>query len=664
MRLAEPRTREEWQELRNRLRTASPEDYPEVDAADFHKFKKVVVAGPGNLVGLPMIVTIGFLMITEYVLGIVNWGAIGWLMGLVVGAVGGGLLYPRLVERSQREALRLGRQIGIFETRTARAAGAEGQPPVDRDAGAESGLRVRADAGVAAAADAGVPSEAGPATTAGAGPAATAAAPAPKRPGGVTAIAVLAIIGGILVLLAALPYLLAVGRPIIMPSEAFRFVPPLIFGLTLLAVATVEIVFGIAALMLRRWAWYLGVVAFSVGIVVILLQQLVAFNPVQFIAVLIYAGILWYLFTPTVRGAFESAAGTPSNKLITALLVAIPLTLVVGILLGAVGLRLLGRGTLQPATGSGGGSGPSASKPSQPNWPAGRVVFSSGDKGSSKYKIFSMDARSGSHEQLARSTEWDFRPSWSPDGTRISFTRGNADGTVVDIFVMDAGGGNVRQVTKTAGLREYGSAWSPDGTKFLTTVSEVSDREGKTTEIAIVGVDGANRKNLTSNTLLDYDGAWSPDGSKIAFIQGEFEFSDVMVMDADGSNARKLTKEQALHAAPAWSPDGENIAYARGSQEAQAIWVMDADGSGARELTSGKEPVWSPDGEWIMFADAMELHVIRADGSDRKQITTNGIEERFPDWRAELDKTLADYPQFKLYDATKFRGDQRQTIQQ
>ncbi|RJQ55512.1 MAG: FtsX-like permease family protein, partial [Actinobacteria bacterium] len=32
--------------------------------------------------------------------------------------------------------------------------------------------------------------------------------------------------------------------------------------------------------------------------------------------------------------------------------------------------------------------------------------------------------------------------------------------------------------------------------------------------------------------------------------------------------------------------------------------------------------------------------------------------------RAELDKTLADYPQFKLYDATKFRGDQRQTIQQ
>jgi TolB protein len=412
-----------------------------------------------------MIATIGLMLITEYVLEIVSWGAIAWLLGLVIGATGAGLLSPWLLKRSQRKALILGRQIGIFEPRKADAA----------------------------------------------------------------------------------------------PRE----------------VATAQV--------------------------------------------------------PT-----ETVAPRPDKKPTNPLLIAIPVALVVGALIAVVGLRLLGGGGAEPTTGSGDQErARSTPAPSKSPLPGGKIVFFSGDKGQPQFKIFAMDVDSAALRQLTHSTERDLRPSWSPDGSRIAFTRGSADAKRVDIYLMGADGSNVTQITKTPKLREYGSVWSPDGTKLLTTISDVSDMEGKTVEIAVVSADGSSRKTLTSNRLPDYDAAWSPDGSKIAFIQGRFEFSDVMVMDADGSNTRKLTKAQAEHANPAWSPDGRRIAYTRGKNEVPAVWVMSADGSDERQLTPGREPVWSPDGEWIMFTDGMELHVIRADGSDRRQITTNGIEERSPAWLAD-----------------------------
>ena len=65
----------------------------------------------------------------------------------------------------------------------------------------------------------------------------------------------------------------------------------------------------------------------------------------------------------------------------------------------------------------------------------------------------------------------DTAPAWSPDGTRLAFSRGS--GRVVDglaqrisIMVMDANGTHVRrvtQLTKPAQGEDYSPQWSPDG---------------------------------------------------------------------------------------------------------------------------------------------------------------------------------------------------------
>lgn len=61
----------------------------------------------------------------------------------------------------------------------------------------------------------------------------------------------------------------------------------------------------------------------------------------------------------------------------------------------------------------------------------------------------------------------NFGPEVSPDGRQILFQRSTAGVSgSSDIFLLPIGGGEPRQITRTAGIDEAGPSWSPDGTQF------------------------------------------------------------------------------------------------------------------------------------------------------------------------------------------------------
>jgi WD40-like Beta Propeller Repeat/HYR domain len=81
--------------------------------------------------------------------------------------------------------------------------------------------------------------------------------------------------------------------------------------------------------------------------------------------------------------------------------------------------------------------------------------------------------------------------------------------------------------------------------------------------------------------------------------------------------------------------DGE-IAFVRNGD----IWVMRKDGSDQTQLTTDpavdRTPSWSPDGNQIAFASnrdgSFEIYVMNADGSDQHQLTFNLPNSRAPSW--------------------------------
>ena len=92
-------------------------------------------------------------------------------------------------------------------------------------------------------------------------------------------------------------------------------------------------------------------------------------------------------------------------------------------------------------------------------------------------------------------------------------------------------------------------------------IAFTSFRDGNR-EIYVMDADGSNLRNLTRNPALDYAPAWSPDGGQIAFTSDRDGNWEIYVMDAKGRNLRNLTKNASTDDAPSWSPNGEHIAFA------------------------------------------------------------------------------------------------------
>jgi len=232
-------------------------------------------------------------------------------------------------------------------------------------------------------------------------------------------------------------------------------------------------------------------------------------------------------------------------------------------------------------------------------------------------------------------------------------------------------GGGVQHIT-TEDFQDMFPSFSADGERIYFS----SNRRGES--LGILGI-RANGRSGISDIYVDHRNGMvlqptaAGDGT-IAFCVINLDpvrrvVTDTQVWTHYGPNEFPTQITRGRN--PAISPEGEHIAYI--NPEDGNLWVIDPDGSNRIQLTSGaasimrrfraaltppermlfdanrsadldrvlpfSNPTWTPDGRYILYTSMEgtdptgrpneDIWMMKADGSEKQQLTTNGSSDRF-----------------------------------
>jgi Tol biopolymer transport system component len=172
-------------------------------------------------------------------------------------------------------------------------------------------------------------------------------------------------------------------------------------------------------------------------------------------------------------------------------------------------------------------------------------------------------------------------------------------------------------------------------------------------DIFLAKDDGSDLQPLTDTPGYDAEATVSPDGKKIAFTSLRDGDLDIYTMSIDGTDVRRLTTTPGYDGGPFFSPDGSQIVYRAYRPQTPEelkdyqdllkenlirpskleIFIMNADGSNQRQVTSNGAanfaPFFHPSGKKIIFCSNQadpkrrnfDLFLINIDGTNQEQVT-------------------------------------------
>ncbi len=218
------------------------------------------------------------------------------------------------------------------------------------------------------------------------------------------------------------------------------------------------------------------------------------------------------------------------------------------------------------------------------------------------YELYRRDLTSDSYTQLTDALGYDAEASYSPDGSQVVFASNREaysreltdrekqlfevdPAFMIDLYIMDADGTNVRRLTDTEGY-DGGPFFSPDGKRICW---RRFSADGATAEIFTMNTDGTDARRLTDLGAMSWAPFFHPSGEYVVFTTNRHGFAnfELYVVRSDGlGEPVRVTHTDGFDGLPVFLPDGETISWTstRTSNKRSQIYMASWNDAKAREL--------------------------------------------------------------------------------
>lgn len=218
------------------------------------------------------------------------------------------------------------------------------------------------------------------------------------------------------------------------------------------------------------------------------------------------------------------------------------------------------------------------------------------------FELFETDPATGETTRLTDAVGYDAEGSYSPDGRYIAFSSNRRayereltakekeifetdKSYFLDIFIMNADGTDVRQLTDVPGY-DGGPFFSADGKKICW---RRFSEDGAIAEVYTMNIDGSDQKQVTRLGAMSWAPYFHPSGDYLIFntnLQGFANF-ELYVVDAEGkSEPQRVTFTEGFDGLATFAYDGKRLTWTsnRTSNNTSQIFFADWDDAQAREL--------------------------------------------------------------------------------
>ena len=193
------------------------------------------------------------------------------------------------------------------------------------------------------------------------------------------------------------------------------------------------------------------------------------------------------------------------------------------------------------------------------------------------YELYAYDRAAKTYARLTSAKGYDAEGSYSPDGKQIVFASNRLayseqmserqqkmfeldPANMMEIFIMNADGTNVRQLTDSPGY-DGGPFFSPDGQKICW---RRFSENGLRAEIMTMNIDGTKQRAITNMKKMSWAPYYHPSGEYLIFNTNEHGFKnfELYIVDAEGkSKPVRVTDTDDFDGLASFTSDGKRITW-------------------------------------------------------------------------------------------------------